>query len=155
MVTTSETEKITAETRARVVLGSEVGILERAIAEHHRHFDALVLAIDLFGDDPDTVFSLQSDAAWVHLTVDDVNTSLREIHHTMRSAGWKPVRPFNKKGLKWDWSEETDSPVITFYIGLSSNATCKRVQVGTEQTPVYEIRCEDNGQPFEIEDPAP
>ena len=48
--------------------------------------------------------------------------------------------------------EESGGSVIGYHIGLAADATCRKVQIGTEVVPVYEIRCGDNG--LEIEEPT-
>lgn len=149
----STTAQKTPAERATDILVRELKSLEESIKGHREHYDPLVLAIKLFGDDPEVWFDIQSYTASVLLIVGDINTTLKSIHHKMRAAGWIPIESFNKKTLTWFWREDwsgTGLPQICFHLSLSDNSTCRKVQVGVTETPVYEIRC-DGG---EIEEPT-
>ena len=146
----------TPHERAEVIVAHYVEEREAWTEKCRGNLDALVTAIELFGGNLDTKFEVDSIDVTVHITVDDVNATLKEIHHAMRSIGWIVRSPFNKDGLTWTWVENWESayPVIHFRLSLSGNASCKKVQVGTTEVPVYEIQCSDDGRSFDIEEPS-
>lgn len=152
----TDVAKQTPIERATTILDYDLNRLDEIIARHHKHFDALVLAIKTFGNYPGASFALNSWEAAVVIYVRDINETLKHIHHTMRKLGWRPINKFDRTHLTWDWREgsmPTDSPVIRFSLFLTENAICRKVQIGVEEVPVYEIQCEDNGQSVDIEEP--
>ena len=151
-MTTTATEQTPYE-KAQEILDREVKIVRYTIAGHEKHLDALALIIEIFRNDLVVFFGLESSYAVAVITTEDINGTLESIHHRMRRAGWKPSSPFNKERLSWHWRENgtlEDSPVIRFALLLADNATCRKVQVGTREVPVWEIQCEKG----EIEEPG-
>ena len=143
----------TPREKAQEILEREVKIIRGIITGHEKHFDALVLAIESFGNDPGTMFDLRSIYAGVTIPTKDINTTLKDIHHRMRTAGWKASWTFSKEYLSWFWRKDDtplDGPTIRFGLNLADNATCRKVQVGIEKVPIYEIQCEKG----EIEEPS-
>lgn len=142
----------TPRKEAQDILERETKSFLDCITAHGEQLNALVLAIETFGDDPEVFFRLNSSHAEVILTVKDINTTLKSIHHRMRRIGWAVETPFDKKYLSWLW-KKGDNLAISFTLRLANNATCRKVQIGTREVPVYEIQCEENGQSFDIEEP--
>ena len=143
----------TPREKAQEILDRQVKWRMDEIAAHSKHFDALILAIQVFGSDSDVSFNLGADEATVRFIVKDINTTLKSIHHQMRSIGWKAVSPFCKDYISWYWREDgkpMGSPEIVFRLDLADNATCRKVQVGTKEVPVFEIQCEKG----EVEEPG-
>ena len=143
----------TPREKAQEIFEREVKMIRGIITGHEKHFDALVLAIEIFGNDPGTIFSLTSIHAGVIVPTKDINTTLKDIHHRMRTAGWQASFPFGKEYLSWFWRKDDtplDSPTIRFVLKLADNATCRKVQVGIEKVPIYEIQCEKG----EIKEPG-
>ena len=143
----------TPREKAQGILEREIKIIRHYIAGHEKHLDALTLIIEMFRNDPVVFFGLESSYAVAVITTEDINGTLKSVHHRMRRAGWVPSSPFNKEDLSWHWRENgtpEDSPVIRFALLLTDNATCRKVQVGTREFPIWEIQCEKG----EIEEPG-
>ena len=83
----------------------------------------------------------------------DVTIILKMI----RQAGYHPLRKSSGFLYTYAIDLETFAADISVYASVSGKdgATCRQVQVGTKEVPVYEIRCAGDGQVQPAEEPEP
>ncbi|KKL70247.1 hypothetical protein LCGC14_2106830 [marine sediment metagenome] len=133
--------------RANEIVQRELDTLINWREEYLTHQSHLVKMIELFGENDQTTFSMNLSYVCIRiLEVNDIPLELKHIHPIMRKAGYVP-RHFNKENAIWEWGlpNRTKDPVSSqFFFNLSENSVCRKVQVGTKETPVYEIQCGDS-----------